>query len=77
MYYFFVNFSIGHDNKGVGAGWHLSKVTILSESDDRVWISECNRWLADDADDRKVERLLDTIEFTTPNLKSDEESSNS
>jgi len=40
----------------------LSSVTILSKQDGRRWVSDCNRWLADDADDKKIERSLDAIE---------------
>ena len=56
--------SIGHDNKGLGSGWHLKEVNIKSLSNGRTWLCECNRWFAKDEDDKKVERELTAIETT-------------
>lgn len=36
---------IGHDNRGVGAAWHLQEVVVESKLDGRQWLCQCNRWL--------------------------------
>ena len=51
--------SIGHDNSGDKAGWHLQEVHI--EFNGRKWSSVCNRWFARDEDDKKIERELTDI----------------
>ncbi|WAR01120.1 LOXH1-like protein, partial [Mya arenaria] len=53
---------IGHDNSGIGSGWHLNMVKIrrLHESGKGsiTYIFPCNRWLARDEDDFATEREL-------------------
>jgi hypothetical protein len=49
---------IGHDNKGVGPGWHLENVTVQIREINKLWIFKCNRWLADNEDDNRIERDL-------------------
>ena len=58
---------IGHDNKGFGAGWHLSKVVIESVLDKRKWVCECNRRLDKNKDDGQIELELkaNEINFNT------------
>jgi hypothetical protein len=56
-------FRIGHNGKGFGAGWHLQEVVIQSHLDGRVWVAECNRWLAKDEDDGQIQRELDVFEL--------------
>lgn len=52
---------IGHDNKGIGAGWHLKEVVVESARDGRRWFCECNRWLDKTEGDGKIERELVAI----------------
>lgn len=48
---------IGHDNKGLGAGWFLDKV-VVHAGDGTVHYFHCGRWLADDEDDQQIVREL-------------------
>ena len=54
---------IGHNNAGIGAGWHLKEVLVESVPDGRKWLCECNNWLAKDEADGKIERELPAIEI--------------
>ena len=54
-------FRIGHDNKGVGPGWHLKEVVIEAKAEGRQWLCECNRWLDKKEEDGKIERELVAI----------------
>ncbi|KAK3743614.1 hypothetical protein QZH41_006013 [Actinostola sp. cb2023] len=53
---------IGHDNKGLGAGWHLEKVEIRRLSDEdgssTTHTFPCNSWLAKDEGDGAIVREL-------------------
>lgn len=53
---------IGHDNKGITAGWHLDKVEVRRLKDDgetsTSYTFPCGRWLAKDEDDGSVVREL-------------------
>ena len=53
---------IGHDNKGIAAGWHLDKVEVRRLKDDgetsTTYTFPCKRWLAKDEDDGSVVREL-------------------
>ena len=62
-----VQVRIGHDNSGFGSGWHLNRVEIVNKSDSRLYEFPCNRWLAKDEDDKKIERTLDAV--AKPNEK--------
>ena len=35
--------TIGHDNRGIGAGWHLATVRVSQK--ERAWNFECHQWL--------------------------------
>ncbi|KAL4225451.1 Lipoxygenase y domain-containing protein 1 [Mactra antiquata] len=50
---------IGHDGKGVGAGWFLDKVVIKQVGEEK-YNQEfvCQRWLAEDMDDGLIEREI-------------------
>ena len=39
---------IGHNNKGPGSGWFLSKVVVDDTLMHRVYEFVCDRWLAED-----------------------------
>ena len=49
---------IGHNNKGIGAGWFLDKVTIVDEKDQQKYYFLCGRWLADNEEDGLIEREI-------------------
>ena len=49
---------IGHDNSGLGAGWHLNKVEVVDQQNGKQYVFNCNRWLAKNEDDGKIERVL-------------------
>ena len=51
-----VKLHIGHDNRGVGPGWFLEKVTVEDESSGKVFEFPCHRWLAKDEEDRQITR---------------------
>lgn len=52
---------IGHDGKGIGAGWKLDSVIVHIQSVGKKYKFRCDRWLATDEDDGLLEReiLLD------------------
>jgi hypothetical protein len=52
---------IGHDGSGIGAGWHLNEVVIESTDEDKKWVFPCNRWLAENEDDGRIELKLEPI----------------
>lgn len=39
---------IGHNNKGLGSGWYLSKVIVDDTLMSKVYEFVCDRWLAED-----------------------------
>ena len=39
---------IGHNNKGIGSGWYLSKVIVDDTLMNKVYEFVCDRWLAED-----------------------------
>jgi lipoxygenase homology domain-containing protein 1 len=47
---------IGHDNTGNKPGWYLEEVEISSGQ--QTYSFPCQRWFADDADDRQIRRTL-------------------
>ena len=51
---------IRHDDSGRNSGWKLESVTITCESThyNDEYLFNCNRWLATDEDDGKIERRL-------------------
>lgn len=62
---------IGHDGKGVGAGWFLDSITLDVPSHGQQLKFACNRWLAEDEDDRAIERELypsEDLEMSTSEL---------
>ncbi|XP_069587457.1 lipoxygenase homology domain-containing protein 1-like [Ranitomeya imitator] len=42
---------ISHDGKGLGNGWFLEKLEIVTESTNETALFSCNRWLAEDEED--------------------------
>ena len=55
---------IRHDNTSVvgegGPGWFLQSIRIPNEDTNQEWIFPCERWLAVDEDDGRIDRMLDT-----------------
>ena len=49
---------IGHDNRGSAPGWHLDRVELENIDTKEHYFFHCNRWLAEDEDDREVVREL-------------------
>ncbi|KAL3842214.1 hypothetical protein ACJMK2_020253, partial [Sinanodonta woodiana] len=53
---------IGHDNSGIGAGWHLKMVEVRRLHDSGkgsvTYTFPCDRWLARNEDDGAIEREL-------------------
>ncbi len=49
---------IGHDNSGLGPGWHLKEVVVEVPACKRRYKFSCNRWLDKNSDDGKIERDL-------------------
>ena len=47
---------VRHDNKGVGAGWHLAKIVV--KCNDSINYFVCNKWLDTKEDDGLIERVL-------------------
>ena len=62
---------IGHDNKGLGSGWHLNKVEVVDQETKKTNLFKCNRWLDKKEDDGKVERILDKDTASEENSNSD------
>lgn len=56
-----VKVQVKHNNKGDGPGWHLEKITVQDScQDNKYWIFKCNRWLAKDEEDGRLQRTLTT-----------------
>ncbi|XP_028335744.1 lipoxygenase homology domain-containing protein 1 [Physeter macrocephalus] len=51
-----IKINVGHNNKGVSAGWFLSKIVIEDIGNKRKYDFPLNRWLALDEDDGKIQR---------------------
>ena len=49
---------IWHDNSGFNPQWFVTKVVIRDLKTDTTWFFMCNRWLAAERDDGKIERVL-------------------
>lgn len=49
---------IWHDNSGDNPQWFINKVVIRDPNTDTTWFFVCNRWLAAERDDGKIERVL-------------------
>lgn len=49
---------IGHDNKGMAAGWHLDKVEVENLQSKERFVFHCNRWLSKDEEDGEIVREM-------------------
>eukprot|EP00004_Rigifila_ramosa_P002041 TRINITY_DN12078_c0_g1_i2.p1 TRINITY_DN12078_c0_g1~~TRINITY_DN12078_c0_g1_i2.p1 ORF type:complete len:414 (-),score=81.80 TRINITY_DN12078_c0_g1_i2:20-1201(-) len=50
--------TVWHDNDGLGAGWHLSKVVVIHNPTGQKYLFPVNRWLDDREDDGAVLRTI-------------------
>jgi len=49
---------IGHDNSGSGAGWYLDRVEVDCATTGLSQVFPCEKWLAKDEADGRIERIL-------------------
>lgn len=49
---------IWHDNSGDNPQWFVNKIVIRDPKTDTTWYFVCNRWLAAEREDGKIERVL-------------------
>ncbi|XP_063398724.1 lipoxygenase homology domain-containing protein 1-like isoform X1 [Mytilus trossulus] len=49
---------IGHDNKGVAAGWFVDRIIVLCYATGLEQVFLCNKWLATDQEDGLIQRTL-------------------
>ncbi len=52
---------IGHDNSGFGPGWYLNKVVLKHKQTGQSFTFNCDRWLAKNEDDGRIERVLSSM----------------
>lgn len=59
-----------HNNEGISPSWYLSRVLVtdLTSNNKDCYHFWCNRWLAAEAEDGKVDVEI-TCEETTPSFK--------
>lgn len=49
---------IRHDNSGFSPAWYLDYVEVIDGSDNEIYMFHCERWLAKNKDDMKIERTF-------------------
>ena len=49
---------VGHDNAGLGPGWHLARIMVENLNTGECVTFECNRWFDRKEDDGQIEREL-------------------
>jgi hypothetical protein len=49
---------VGHDNSGLAPGWFLDHIVVESPSAGLKQVFPCEKWLAKDKEDGKIERML-------------------
>ena len=49
---------VWHDNSGDNPQWFINKIVIRDPKTDTTWFFVCNRWLAAEREDGKIERVL-------------------
>ncbi len=49
---------IRHNDKEEGSGWYLEEIRVLDKSAGKEWLFECDKWLATDEDDKRIDRTL-------------------
>ena len=47
---------IRHDNSGFSPAWYVDYVEVIDNSDNQKYMFHCERWLAKNKDDMKIER---------------------
>ncbi|CAM2710921.1 unnamed protein product [Rotaria socialis] len=53
---------IRHDNSNLGAAWYLDRVEIFDPETDQSYLFICQKWLADDMDDRVICREIPAMD---------------
>lgn len=59
-----INFNRIQIARGSGDGWFLEQVNVRRLRDQREWKFPCGRWFAEDEEDRKTIRILDSQQQT-------------
>lgn len=49
---------IRHDNSMFGPAWYLDRVEVVDDMEQETYVFHCERWLAKNKDDGKIERSL-------------------
>ena len=49
---------IGHDNSGIAPGWFLDRIEVECPANGLIQVFPCNKWLAKDEGDGRIERVL-------------------
>ncbi|XP_059150632.1 lipoxygenase homology domain-containing protein 1-like isoform X2 [Physella acuta] len=49
---------VWHDNKGLGAAWHLSQIEVEDQTTNKVYTFICDKWLSTKDDDKQIIREL-------------------
>lgn len=49
---------IRHDHSGVGADWYLDQVEVVDVETEEVYMFLCERWLAKNKEDKRIERTF-------------------
>lgn len=55
---------IRHDNALLNPSWYLDKVEVIDNLDKQTYVFHCERWLAKNKDDGKIERSLYVVVCT-------------
>ncbi|ESO97796.1 hypothetical protein LOTGIDRAFT_208950 [Lottia gigantea] len=61
---------IRHDNSLLNPSWFLDRIEVLDPEDNETFIFHCERWLAKNKDDGKIERTLYVKMSSTGTLRS-------
>ena len=49
---------IGHDNKGIGAGWMCDRVEVTNMANSATTVFPCNQWFDKKKGDKQIARDL-------------------
>eukprot|EP00854_Cymbomonas_tetramitiformis_P003095 gene3095-3928_t len=52
---------IGHNNKGMGPGWHLAHVEVTNDATQETWYFPCDRWFDKDEPPNKISQVLPVV----------------
>eukprot|EP00056_Hartaetosiga_gracilis_P011787 m.180988 g.180988 ORF g.180988 m.180988 type:complete len:2129 (+) comp13581_c0_seq3:61-6447(+) len=57
-----MSIEVGHDNKGIGAGWFVEQIILESILQGKMYTIPCKTWFATSEEDRKIVRKFDLDE---------------